>query len=351
MRIDVHVLIQLLFTNHFKNIKMKTIQWGIIGCGAVTELKSGPAFNKVEGSKLYAVVRRDAEKAHDYAMRHHVPVWYNDASQLINDPNVNAIYVATPPDTHARYAIEAMQAGKPVYVEKPMALTPEECAEMNAVSQQTGVPLFVAYYRRTLPGYLKVKELVDEGVIGKPLMVNIQLMRPPLPEEKDSVNQSWRVNPQMAGGGIFYDLASHQLDFLDFLFGPIEHCSGNVSNLGGFYHAEDTISASFNFANGVVGCGLWSFVASEASRRDIMEVIGTKGRIVFSGFDHQPIQLFSDSGNIEFPYLNPENIQYNMIKHVTDAIRHHKSTVSTGISAARTNWVMQQIVGDYYTNI
>jgi len=99
----------------------KTIHWGIIGCGDVTELKSGPAFQKVPGSKLVAVMRRNADLARDYAKRHGVARWYSDASELINDPQVDAVYVATPPDSHALYAIQAMKAGKPVYVEKPMA--------------------------------------------------------------------------------------------------------------------------------------------------------------------------------------------------------------------------------------
>ncbi|MBN2743324.1 MAG: Gfo/Idh/MocA family oxidoreductase [Marinilabiliaceae bacterium] len=329
---------------------MKTIHWGIIGCGDVTEMKSGPAFNKVEGSRLVAVMRRNGEKAKDYASRHGVPVWYDNASALINESRVDAVYVATPPESHARYAIEAMKAGKPVYVEKPMATTLDECHEMNAVSAATGVPLFVAYYRRTLPGFLKVKELIEEQVIGAPLMVNIRLMRPPLPSEIATDAPSWRVDARIAGGGIFYDLASHQLDFLDFLFGPIVTCGGTAANRAGYYASEDTVVAHFTFENGVVGSGQWCFVTDEASQCDHMDIIGSKGRILFSGFDHKPVQLITKEGTIEFPYLNPENIQYNMIKQVVESIRTHQPCISSGISAARTNAVMQKIVGDYYAN-
>ena len=117
---------------------MDHVNWGIIGCGNVTEKKSGPAFNKIEGSRLVAVMRRDASKAEDYARRHGVPKFYSDATLLINDPDVNAVYIATPPDTHAKYAIETMRAGKPAYVEKPMARTIAECEEMIRVSEETG---------------------------------------------------------------------------------------------------------------------------------------------------------------------------------------------------------------------
>lgn len=123
------------------------IKWGIIGCGNVTELKSGPAFNKVEDSKLVAVMRRNADLAQDYAQRHNVSKFYSDASELINDSEVNAVYIATPPDSHALYAIEAMKAGKPVYVEKPMAQNYAECMEMIRVSEETGMPLHVAHSR------------------------------------------------------------------------------------------------------------------------------------------------------------------------------------------------------------
>ncbi|MGQ1786650.1 MULTISPECIES: Gfo/Idh/MocA family protein [unclassified Saccharicrinis] len=319
----------------------KIINWGIIGCGDVTEKKSGPAFNKIDNSKLMAVMRRNLLKAKDYAQRHDVPYYYNDAAQLISSPNVDAIYVATPPSTHAYYAICAMKAGKPVYVEKPMATSYQECQEMNRVSKETGVPLFVAYYRRTLPGFLKVKELVDNNTIGKPLAVNIRLTRPANEDEK---NKAWRVEKSVAGGGIFYDLASHQLDFLDFLFGPIVEAKGFSSNNNSWYQVEDTVTACFKFTDGLVGNGLWSFVTTDEAQRDTIEIIGTEGTVIFSCFGHRAIQLHTHSGTLEFPYLNPENIQYNLIKQVTEHLNAGKPCVSTGITAARTNKILEDII-------
>ena len=226
---------------------MHDINWGIIGCGNVTELKSGPAFNKVEHSHLVAVMRRNADLAKDYALRHNVPKYYSDADLLINDADINAVYVATPPDTHASYAIAAMKAGKAVYVEKPMARTYAECQEMIRVSEETGMPLFVAYYRRSLPAFLKVKSLIEDGVIGKPLSVNIRLLKSASNNDQKEELQSWHVNPNIAGGGYFYDLASHQLDYLDFILGPIKDAKGIAQNLGGLYQAEDMVSAVFTF--------------------------------------------------------------------------------------------------------
>ncbi|MFT3739132.1 MAG: Gfo/Idh/MocA family oxidoreductase [Breznakibacter sp.] len=327
---------------------MKNINWGIIGCGDVTELKSGPAFNKIEGSCLKAVMRRNAEKAKDYALRHQVPLWFSNADELIIHPEVNAIYVATPPDSHAEYAIKAMRAGKPVYVEKPMGANLEQCLRMLEVSKSTDIPLFVAYYRRTLPGYLKVKELIDNGVIGKPIAVKIELIRPVLDSERQGGNGWWRVDPKLSGGGIFVDLASHQFDFLDFLFGPIKQSHGFCRNVGGMYSAEDTVVATFEHDNGVIGAGSWCFVSNPVSQRDVMEIHGTEGRIVFTGFGHSPIQLHTASGFVEFPYINPENIQYNLIKQVVETLQGRGACVSTGNSAIRTNMVIANILSDFY---
>lgn len=318
------------------------VKWGFIGCGNVTEVKSGPAFTKVTDSEVVAVMRRNGLKAKDYAQRHNIAKWYDNATQLINDTEVNAVYIATPPSTHAKYAIEAMRAGKPAYVEKPMATTYEECVEMNRVSKETSVPLFVAYYRRTLPGFLKVKELVEQGQIGKPLLANIRLMRSAREDEKNK--QSWRIDTKTAGGGLFYDLASHQLDFMTFLLGEVVEANGLVDNMAGFYEPEDTVVANFKFSSGVLGSGVWSFVTDGGSREDTMEIIGTEGKLIFSGFNHTPIQLITAKGTIEFPYLNPENIQLHLIKDVVESIQGKRLPVSTGETAAHTNWVMEQII-------
>ncbi|HAH23668.1 MAG TPA: oxidoreductase [Prolixibacteraceae bacterium] len=327
---------------------MKDINWGIIGCGNVTELKSGPAFNKVAHSKIHAVMRRNAEKAADYAKRHGVPVWYSDASQLIHDPIVNAVYIATPPDTHAAYAIEAMRAGKPVYVEKPMARTYKECKKMIRVSEETGMPLFVAYYRRTLPAFLKVKELLDQEIIGIPLTVNIRLHKAFGMKDQFPDQQTWHTNYKIAGAGYFYDLASHQLDYLDFLFEPINQAEGVAQNRAGFYSVEDTVSAAFIFDSGVTGTGSWSFVVPKGNEEDTIEISGTKGKIIFSCFQHRDVELITPQGTVSFSFQNPENISQYLIEQVVQELRGVGSCVSTMHSAARTNWAMKRILRKYY---
>ena len=182
----------------------KIIKWGFIGCGEVTKTKSGPAFQKVEHSEVVAVMSRDGAKAKAYAKERGIKKWYDDAQELIDDPEVNAIYIATPPSSHATYAIMAMKAGKPAYIEKPMAQTYEECTRINRISQETGIPCFVAYYRRYLPYFQKVKELVENGSIGNVINVQIRFAQPPRDLDYNRENLPWRVQADIAGGGNFH---------------------------------------------------------------------------------------------------------------------------------------------------
>ena len=329
---------------------MNNINWGIIGCGNVTELKSGPAFNKVEHSRLVAVMRRNASLAEDYAKRHHVPRFYTNADELINDSEVNAVYVATPPDTHALYAIKAMKAGKPVYVEKPMARNYAECQEMIRVSEETGMPLYVAYYRRSLAAFLKVKTIINDGTIGTVLTVNIRLHKAKGERDQNPENHSWHLLPEIAGAGYFYDLGSHQLDYMDFLLGPITKVNGMASNIAGLYPVEDTVSAIFTFESGVVGTGSWCFVVEKQSEEDIIEITGTKGKITFPCFEKGNVELITEKDKTTYSFENHENISFYLIKQVVGAFRGENECVSTMYSAARTNYIMEQIVKSYYVN-
>lgn len=322
------------------------VHWGFIGCGSVTEKKSGPAFSKVEESEVVAVMRRDVDKAKDYAQRHGIEKWYGNAQDLINDPQVNAVYVATPPASHAKYAIAAMKAGKPVYVEKPMAASYEECLQINCVSAETGVPCFVAYYRRTLPYFLRVKQLIVEGVMGDISTVHIQFAIPPYATDYDRNNLPWRVQKEIAGAGYFYDLASHQFDLLEYLFGEITHVQGYVANNGGLYDVEDTVTAAFRFKSGFLGSGSWSFVAPKDTRTDQIHLVGTKGKLSFSTFDFSPILLETSKGTQDFREENPENIQYYLIQSIVNFLNGRGGLpVSTGNTAIRASYIMDRILG------
>ncbi|HFE64286.1 MAG TPA: Gfo/Idh/MocA family oxidoreductase [Caldithrix sp.] len=323
---------------------MKNIRWGIIGCGEVTEVKSGPAFQKARGSELVAVMRRTAEKAADYARRHRVRYWFSDADKLINHPEVDAVYIATPPNEHKNYTLKCAASGNPVYVEKPMARSYPECQTMINACRTATVPLFVAYYRRALPKFLKIKELVTSGAIGDIRLVTVQLYHAPFPGDYDSENLPWRVIPEIAGAGRFLDLASHTLDILDFILGPIEKAQGQASNLAGLYPAEDTVSARFVFASGVHGVGSWCFTAAENTDRNT--IIGSKGSIRFSTFGNEII-LNRNNQIEELQFERPPHVQQPLIQTIVDELHGRGTCPSTGETAARTSWVMDGILKDY----
>lgn len=322
------------------------ISWGFIGCGEVTELKSGPAFNAVEGSHVEAVYSRNADKARDYAERHHIKKWYTDALQLINDPKINAIYIATPPSSHATYAIMAMKAGKPVYVEKPLAASYEDCARINRVSEQTGIPCFVAYYRRYLPYFQKVKDIIKNGTIGTITNVQVRFSVPPRDLDLyDGQHRPWRLQPDIAGGGYFYDLAPHQLDLLQEYFGVITRAHGYVANRAHLYDAEDTISACFCFENGLPGSGSWCFVGHQSAKEDRIDVIGVKGSLSFSVYNYDPIQLITSEGITNITVPNPSYVQLPIIKSVIEDLQGIGVCTCTCVSATPVNWVMDRILG------
>jgi predicted dehydrogenase len=327
---------------------MKQLKWGFIGCGEVCELKSGPAFAEIEGSTVVAVMSRSKQKAKSYAERHGVPRWYTDAQELIDDPDVNAIYVATPPSSHATFAIMAMKAGKPVYVEKPLASNYEDCVRINRVSEQTGMPCFVAYYRRHLPYFLRVKELIEQGTIGEVVNVQIRFSWPPRPlDYAHPENLPWRLQPDIAGGGYFYDLAPHQIDLLQDMFGIILEARGICANRAHLYSAEDTVSAVFQFENGLPGSGSWCFVGHESARVDRILIIGTQGTLSFSVFNYAPIEVHTSQGAQQIEVPNPKYVQYPLIKSVCQHLQGNGICTATSVSATSVNWVLDRILGKF----
>ncbi len=324
------------------------INWGIIGVGNVCEVKSAPALNLIECARLVAVMRRSGEKARDFAERHSVPTWYDDADALINDPNVNAIYIATPPDSHAFYTLKAAKAGKPVYVEKPMARTYKECLAMINACESADVPLFTAYYRRSLPNFIAVKNLLHQGVIGDIRCVNITLNKTIqldfIPTNADYTD--WRVVPEIAGGGYFFDLAAHQLDMMDFLFGEIENAQGFSQNQAKLYPAEDIVVGSFQFKNGILGTGNWCFTTSHVSDEDKTTIIGSKGQISFPFFGDNSVKIEIDEKMPQTAIFKmPKHIQQPLIQTIVDDLLGKGHAASTGVSGARTNRIMELLMG------
>ena len=324
---------------------MKTIRWGMIGCGDVTERKSGPGFSRAPHSKLVAVMRRNGALAQDYAKRHGVERWHDDAEAIISAPDIDAVYIATLTDSHRDYTLRCAAAGKPVYVEKPMGMNHGECVDMIAACRAAGVPLWVGYYRRALPRFLAVRDLISQGAIGPVRMVVSRvLQRLPAPEAFRDGTLPWRVNPELSGGGFFFESACHTLDFLDFLFGPVESVRGFADNQAGAWPAEDVVAATYRFESGVYGSGTWCYAAD--IDEEYNEIIGATGRLRFSTSAPVPILVSHGDTVEEIPVDDPPHVHQPMIETIVAEINGAGASPSTGDSAARTARVMDEILAD-----
>lgn len=320
----------------------KIINWGIIGVGDVCEKKSGPAYQKTNGFNLKAVMRRDFEKAKDFATRHGIEHYYSNADELINSPEIDAIYIATPPDTHLQYALKVAHAGKICCVEKPMAVTYEECQTMFSAFEKRNLPLFVAYYRRSLPRFKQIKTWIKENKIG-----DVRHIHWTLKKQANHIDLSktynWRTDKHIALGGYFDDLASHGLDFFHYILGTFESVSGQSTSQQELYSAKDAISASWIHKNGVTGSAFWNFGSWE--REDLVEITGSQGSIKFSVFDDNPIELINSKETISLTIEHPENIQFYHVQDMKKELDGFETHPSNGKTALHTAWVMDKILG------
>lgn len=324
---------------------MKSVRWGMIGCGAVAEVKSGPGFYKSERSSLLAVTSADPAMTASFARRHNVPRTCATTEELLADPEVDAVYIATPPAWHKPLSLAVAACGKHVYVEKPMALRFAECQEIIDACARNQVRLFVAFYRRAMPRFLQVKQWLDEKAIGEVRCVRVVQHQPPAPEDLSPATLPWRLKPEVAGGGKFLDMGVHTLDILDFWFGPMEQVHGAASNLAGLYKVEDTVGATWRHASGVIGSGSWCYVC--ADRRDEVQILGSRGRIELEFFSAAPLRLITEAGAREVAIADPAHVQQPFIQSIVDELTGLGKCPGDVASAARASWVADRILDDY----
>ena len=321
--------------------ELKQINWGIIGCGAVTEVKSGPAYQKTDGFELVAVMRRNAELAADYAKRHGVEKHYSCADALINDPDIDAVYIATPPDSHKLYGLKVAEADKICCIEKPLAPSYQDSKDIVDAFDKAQLPLFVAYYRRSLPRFNQVKTLIESGEIGQVRHINWQLNKP-VSDIDLSQQYYWRTDKSVALGGYFDDLASHGLDLFAYLLGDYDAVQGQGLNQQDLYSSFDAVTACWTHKNGVTGTGSWNFGCY--SRQDKVTIYGSEGEMSFAVFEERPITLINAKQQQDIAVENPVNIQIHHVQNMQSALATNSLHPSTGNSAAHTSWVMDQIL-------
>lgn len=313
----------------------------MIGCGSVAELKSAPAYQKTEGFELFAVMGRDLSKAEDYAKRHGIPHFYDDADTLIHHPEIDAIYIATPPDSHEYYALKVAAAGKICCIEKPMAPGYAACERIAKAFEDQRLPLYVAYYRRSLPRFLQVKAWIDQHKIGTVRHIHWHFGKPANAVDK-SKSYNWRTDAQIAPGGYFDDLASHGLDLFAFLLGPYKKAEGMTENRQKLYTAKDMVTGHWSHNSGVTGYGTWNFGADQ--REDLVKIYGNEGNITFSVFGEDPIVLERDEETETLSIPNPEHVQWYHVQNMKSDLQGGSTHPSNGSTATHTAWVMEQIL-------
>lgn len=315
------------------------IRWGILGCGDVTEVKSGPALQKAARSSVAAVMRRDGAKAKDYAARHNVATWYDDADALVADENVNAIYIATPPSSHAELTKKAFASGKPVFVEKPMAMTTAECDAMIADAKAADLPLIIAFYRRALPRFEKLRELIETGAVGTPRVAQITHLVP----RTTGPDVSWKTDPAIGGGGMFVDTQSHTLDWLQYVFGAATKVRGLTARQAGDYAAEDFVGFTGLFGDIAVTCTA-AYTVAEA--REDVTIYGEDGSLSMSFFAHTPITLKTGDKTEEFVVADPAHVHQPFVERIIAHLLDGAPNPCSGEDARRVNAVHAEIYQD-----
>ena len=286
-------------------------------------------------------MRRNAEKARDYAKRHKIPSYTTNAIELIADTSIDAVYIATPPDTHKFYALQVAAVGKPCCIEKPMAPSYADSLEIYNVFRAKKLPLFISYYRRSLPRFNQVKKWLDTKKIGD--IRHIKWLKSKAPNDIDlSGEYNWRTDKKVAPGGYFDDLASHGLDLFVYLLGNIKEAKGIAVNQKGLYTAYDAVTASWVHENGITGEGSWNFGIHH--REDKVEIYGTKGKISFSVLDEAPLVLEQEDTKEEVVITNPKHIQEYHVANIKAHLMGEKKHPSLGSSGLHTSWVMSEIL-------
>ena len=319
---------------------MTILRWGIIGCGNVAEHKGGPPLYTVDDSELIAVMRRDRTRAEDFAKRHGAKRVYTDVQQLLADDEINAVYIATPPNLHCEQTIFAAHAGKHILCEKPMAMTVDECQQMVDACRDANVSLMIAYYRNHYPNVVKMKTLMEEGAIGDVVLARINCTAYFNPNRNDLKN--WRINPEISGGGVLMDIGSHRISLLQYLMGDIASAQGFAESVHLDAAVDDSAVFSLRFESGAhaVANINWNIGVG----RDDVEVYGTAGCLRCSPLNSENLTLETKSdGLVDLKQTPLQHTHTGLVENFINHIKTGQPIRCSGESGLQTNATMEQI--------
>ncbi|MDF2960229.1 MAG: hypothetical protein K0S39_1964 [Paenibacillus sp.] len=295
---------------------MTDIRWAIIGAGDVVERRVADALQSAKGSVLQAAVRRNEEKLRVFAEKFAVPKAYTDVSRAWADPEIDAVYIATPVVLHAEHVIEAARHGKHVLCEKPMAIKAEFAEEMITVCKEHNVKLGIAYYRRYYPKIRKLKELLETGAIGQAVYARAQFSGK---SDHTSSERAWLLQPDISGGGALMDIGSHVLDLLCFCLGRPQQVTALTGNIAQDLQVEDTASLLVRFASGCHASVHASFSTAAGNQ---IEIFGTEGKLTMRSIEDPELEWTNGAGEVQRIELPKHtNMNVPMIEHFIEAIR------------------------------
>ena len=294
----------------------RRVGWGLVGCGDIARKRVAPALRDLDNCELVAVSRADAARAESFAAEFGAKRWHADWRDLVKEPEVEAVYVATPVHLHAEQAVAAAEAGKHVLCEKPMALTVAECERMNAAAEANGVRLGVAYYRRFYPAVEKVKQIIESGEIGVPVVAQVNAFErfEPAPEDP----RRWLLDRRQSGGGPMFDFGCHRIEVLVNLFGDVKAVKGLASNVLFEREVEDTACALLQFERGTQG--VISVTHAARDPQDTLEVFGSEGSVRVDGLNKGRLCVGSKEGFSTQSHPPHPNLHQPLVEDFADAV-------------------------------
>ena len=318
---------------------MRKVGWGLIGCGDIARRRVAPALRDLDNCELIVVSRADAERAEVFAREFGAKRWHADWRDLIEDPEIEAVYVATPVHLHAAQAIAAAEAGKHVLCEKPMALSVGECARMNAAAEASGVRLGVAYYRRFYPAVERVAELLRSGEIGAPVLAQMNAFErfEPAPDHP----RRWLLERRLSGGGPMFDFGCHRVEVLLNLFGRAAAVKGLTSNAAFAREVEDTACALIEFEGGAQAVLSVTHAAREP--QDTLEVFGTRGSVRADVLNDGRLRIKTDAGEREESHTPHPNLHQPLIDDFARAVVEGRSPRVDGAAGQAVSEVLELI--------
>jgi predicted dehydrogenase len=315
------------------------LNWLVIGIGDITRKRVLPAILAEPRSHLYALLTRDPRKAEAYAGA----VTYTDLGEALRDPAIDAVYVASPVALHAEHTIASLRAGKHVLCEKPVALDFAQAESMAAVARESGRLLGIAYFRRLFPKLMRTRQLIAEGAIGQPVLVEANYHG-----WLESPERGWLKDPALAGGGPLYDVGSHRIDACNFLFGKPLRATGLLSNALHTLAVEDSATTLIEYAGGIhaVVDVRWN----SRIQRDQFRIVGVEGEISLDPLNGPTLRLLGGDGKLTEEQLPAHtNVHYPAVENFVSAVLEDAPVACPIDEAIWTDWVTQQVEDLYRT--